>query len=51
MCYPGESNQWYKIYEEINGSDKFVMDDVSYNLSDNKEFIILFPSMSGAALI
>lgn len=38
MCYPGESNQWYKIQEQITGSKVFKIDDQSYNVIDHPDF-------------
>jgi hypothetical protein len=33
MCYPGESNQWYKIQEQITGSKVFLIDDITYDVN------------------
>jgi organic radical activating enzyme len=38
MCYPGESNQWYKIQEQITGSKVFMIDDVTYNTDGHNHF-------------
>ena len=38
MCYPGESNQWYKIQEQITGSKVFMIDDVTYSTDGHKHF-------------
>jgi organic radical activating enzyme len=38
MCYPGESNQWYKIQEKVTGKRIFSIDDVSYSIDDTKVF-------------
>ena len=38
MCYPGESNQWYKIQEQITGSKVFMIDDVTYSTNGHKHF-------------
>lgn len=38
MCYPGESNQWYKIQEEITGSKQFMIDHVMYDADGHKHF-------------
>lgn len=38
MCYPGESNQWYKIQEKITGSKVFMIDDVTYSTDGHKHF-------------
>lgn len=38
MCYPGESNQWYKIQEQVTGKRVFSIDDVTYSLDDTKIF-------------
>ena len=38
MCYPGESNQWYKIQEQITGSKVFMIDDVTYSTDGHDHF-------------
>lgn len=38
MCYPGESNQWNKIQEQITGSKVFMIDDVTYTTDGHKHF-------------
>jgi organic radical activating enzyme len=38
MCYPGESNQWYKIQEKITGSKVFMIDDVTYSTDGHDHF-------------
>jgi MoaA/NifB/PqqE/SkfB family radical SAM enzyme len=38
MCYPGESNQWYKIQEKITGSKVFMIDDITYDSVGHKHF-------------
>jgi len=38
MCYPGESNQWYKIQEQITGSKIFMIDSETYSIDDQKHF-------------
>jgi organic radical activating enzyme len=38
MCYPGESNQWYKIQEQITGSKIFMIDSETYSIDDHKHF-------------
>jgi len=38
MCYPGESNKWYKIQEQITGSKEFMIDHVMYDSSGHKHF-------------
>lgn len=38
MCYPGESNQWYKIQEKVTNSNTFMMDNVVYLTTENKSF-------------
>ena len=38
MCHPGESNQWYKIQEQITGSKIFMIDDVTYSTDGHDHF-------------
>ena len=38
MCYPGESNQWYKIQEQITGSKIFMIDSEKYSVDDYEHF-------------
>lgn len=38
MCYPGESNQWYKIQEKITGYPVFMIDNVTYDSKGHKHF-------------
>ena len=38
MCYPGESNQWYKIQEQITGSKVFMIDSEKYTTDDYDHF-------------
>jgi organic radical activating enzyme len=38
MCYPGESNQWYKIQEQITGSKVFMIDNVTYSTDGHDHF-------------
>lgn len=38
MCYPGESNQWYKIQEQITGSKVFMIDDITYSTDGHDHF-------------
>jgi sulfatase maturation enzyme AslB (radical SAM superfamily) len=38
MCYPGESNQWYKIQEQITGSKVFKIDNIVYNTDGHEHF-------------
>lgn len=38
MCYPGESNQWYKIQERITGSKVFMIDDITYDVNNHEHF-------------
>jgi organic radical activating enzyme len=38
MCYPGESNQWYKIQEQITGSKIFMIDSEQYSVNDDTHF-------------
>jgi len=38
MCYPGESNQWYKIQEQLTGSKVFMIDDVTYSTDGHDHF-------------
>ena len=38
MCYPGESNQWNKIQEQITGSKVFMIDNVTYSTDGHEHF-------------
>lgn len=38
MCYPGESNQWYKIQERITGSKVFMIDNETYDVDNHQHF-------------
>jgi organic radical activating enzyme len=38
MCYPGESNQWNKIQEQITGSKVFMIDTVTYSTDGHEHF-------------
>ena len=38
MCYPGESNQWYKIQEYVTGHRVFMIDEIKYDVYDHKDF-------------
>jgi hypothetical protein len=38
MCYPGESNQWNKIQEQITGSKVFMIDHVTYSTDGHEHF-------------
>lgn len=38
MCYPGESNQWYKIQEKITGSKVFMIDQEVYDINNHEHF-------------
>ena len=38
MCYPGESNQWYKIQEYITGHKVFMIDEIRYDVHNHEDF-------------
>ena len=38
MCYPGESNQWYKIQEQITGAKVFMIDNATYSTDGHDHF-------------
>jgi organic radical activating enzyme len=38
MCYPGESNQWNKIQEQITGSKVFMIDNATYSTDGHEHF-------------
>jgi organic radical activating enzyme len=38
MCYPGESNQWNKIQEQITGSKVFMIDNLTYSIDGHEHF-------------
>jgi sulfatase maturation enzyme AslB (radical SAM superfamily) len=36
MCFPGESQKWYDIYQDVTGNDSFEVDDKIYKLANSK---------------